>query len=85
LDFVEMENASRCCGAAGVYSVAQSGFSRRLLESKMSSVAGTGADTIATANPGCMIQLETGLRIAGTPGRACHVVDLLDESYRGEG
>ncbi|MCE2462844.1 MAG: (Fe-S)-binding protein [Dehalococcoidia bacterium] len=82
LDFVEMENASRCCGAAGIYTITQREFSRRLLESKMESVASTGADTVATANPGCMIQLEVGLGLSGIPGRVCHVVDILDESYR---
>ena len=84
LDFVEMENSSRCCGAAGLYTVTQREFSRRLLESKMTSVAATGADVVATANPGCVIQLEMGLRLAGIPGRVCHVVDLLDESYQME-
>ena len=82
VDFVEMENASRCCGAAGIYTITQREFSRRLLESKMESVASTGADTVATANPGCMIQLEAGLGLSGIPGRVCHVVDILDESYR---
>ena len=84
LDFVEMEDASRCCGAAGIYSVTQRELSRRLLESKMKGVAATGADTVATANPGCIIQLETGLRSAGIPGRVCHVVDILDQAYQGE-
>ena len=82
VDFVEMENASRCCGAAGIYTITQREFSRRLLGSKMESVASTGADTVATANPGCMIQLEAGLGLSGIPGRVCHVVDILDESYR---
>ena len=82
LHLVEMENASRCCGAAGIYAVTQRAFSQRLLESKMSSVAATGADTVVTANPGCTIQLETGLRLADISGRVCHVVDVLDESYR---
>ena len=84
LELVEMDNADRCCGAAGIYSVTQRDLSQRLLESKIGSLAATGADTVVTANPGCVIQLETGLRIAGLPGRVCHVVDLLDESYRAE-
>ena len=84
LDLVEMEGASRCCGAAGIYSITQQEFSRRLLESKMTCVAATGADTLVTANPGCMIQLETGLRLSGIPGRVRHLVDILDESYQGE-
>ena len=84
LELIEMESSSRCCGAAGIYSATQVEMSRQLLEGKMESVAGTGADTIATANPGCMIQLETGLRLSGIPGRVCHVVDLLDEAYQAE-
>lgn len=84
LDFVEMENASLCCGAAGIYSITQRELSRKLLESKMRSVAATGADTVVTANPGCTIQLEAGLQLASIPGRVCHVVDILDEAYRGE-
>ncbi len=85
LELVEMDDASRCCGAAGIYSITQAELSRRLLESKVAAVQATGADTVATANPGCMIQLETGLRRAGITGRVRHVVDVLDEAYRREG
>jgi Fe-S oxidoreductase len=84
LDLVEMDNSDRCCGAAGIYSVTQREFSNRLLDSKMERVAATGADIIATANPGCVIQLENGLRRAGVQGRVCHVVDILDEAYGAE-
>ena len=84
LELVEMEGASQCCGAAGIYSITQRELSTRILDAKMQSVAATGAETLVTANPGCMIQLETGLRRAGMPGRVCHVVDILDEAYRRE-
>ena len=36
---------------------------------------------VASANPGCMIQLQAGLARAGSNVRVCHVVDLLDEAY----
>ena len=85
LRLVEMEGADQCCGAAGMYSVTQRAFSTRLLDGKMEKVAATGAETVVTANPGCVIQLENGLRRAGVPGRVCHVVDVLDEAYRAEG
>ena len=84
LDLVETENASRCCGAAGIYSLTQRELSHRLLESKIEAIANTGADTVVTANPGCVIQIQGGLQSAGIPGRVRHVVDLLDESYQGE-
>ncbi|MBI2872027.1 MAG: (Fe-S)-binding protein [Chloroflexi bacterium] len=84
LDLVEMEGASLCCGAAGTYLLAQRQFSRRLLRSKMEAVAQTGAPVVATANPGCMLQLQAGLAERGIRGRVCHVVELLDEAYRQE-
>ena len=84
LELVEMQDASHCCGGAGIYFLTQRRLSRRLLEGKMKNVAETGADMVVTANPGCVIQLQTGLRLAGIPGGACHVVDLLDQAYRGE-
>ena len=85
LELVEMKDASRCCGAAGTYTITQREMSGQLLDSKMETVLATGAEVVATANPGCALQLEAGLRIAGSDGRVCHVVDLLDEAYGGEG
>ena len=82
LDLVELDAPDRCCGSAGVYSFAQREMSLRLLDDKMRDVASTGAQVIATANPGCMMQLEAGLRRHRLPGRVVHVVELLDEAYR---
>ena len=81
LDFVEMESASMCCGAAGTYSITQPEMSRRLRRRKVTSITATGADRVATANPGCTIQLETGLRRTSPGVQVCHVIELLDESY----
>ena len=48
----------------------------------MARIRETGATIIASANPGCLLQLEVGLRRFGIPGRVVHVSQLLDESYR---
>ncbi len=84
LELVEMEDSTRCCGAAGIYSMVQKEMSGRVLDSKMEAVAATAADCVATANPGCMIQIETGIAERGMNATVCHVVDLLDEAYRNE-
>ncbi len=84
LDLVEMDAPDRCCGSAGIYSFAQREMSLRLLDDKMSDIGSTGADIIATANPGCMMQLEAGLRRSGQARRVVHVIELLDEAYRAE-
>ena len=84
IELVEMEQASRCCGGAGTYSMLQRELSSKILATKMGNIADTEAEQVVTANPGCMMQLEHGLRETGRPGRVVHVVDLLDEAYRAE-
>jgi glycolate oxidase iron-sulfur subunit len=81
LELVEMENADRCCGSAGIYNVTQREMSSRILADKMRAVAATGASLVVTANPGCMLQLEAGLRLHGLQGTVAHVVEVLDEAY----
>ena len=88
LKLVEMENASLCCGGAGIYSAIQPELSGRLLRRKMESILETGADEVVTANPGCMLQIEHGLKAQESQGgkvprgKVRHVVDILDEAYR---
>jgi glycolate oxidase iron-sulfur subunit len=77
----EMPMADVCCGSAGVYNVTQTEMSMRILKSKMENVNTTSADVIATANPGCMLQLAAGVRLFGHKQRVVHVVELLDEAY----
>ena len=80
-----MEQSAMCCGSAGFYSMVQPSLSGRILETKMGNLVATGAEMVVTANPGCMMQLEAGLRARGEDTPVVHVVDLLDEAYRGEG
>jgi glycolate oxidase iron-sulfur subunit len=81
LELIEMPNADRCCGSAGIYNIVQREMSARLLTSKMEEVRQTEPDAIITANPGCMIQLETGVRREGMHAEVLHVIDLLDRSF----
>ena len=79
---VEMEQAAMCCGSAGFYSMVQPELSGKILDSKLDWVEATGAEQVVTANPGCMMQIETGLRQRGISSPVVHVVDILDEAYR---
>jgi glycolate oxidase iron-sulfur subunit len=83
LSFREMPLSDLCCGSAGIYNILHTDMSMSLLEKKMDDVRSTGAQVIATANPGCMLQLEAGIRRFGGAARVAHVVELLDEAYRG--
>ena len=84
VEVVEMANSSRCCGAGGTYTITQRDFSLRLLDNKMEAVQDTGADVLATANPGCHMQLRNGVQRAGLNADVRYVTDLLDESYAAE-
>ena len=84
LELVEMEQSTMCCGGAGIYSLVQPELAEKILSRKMGYVAATGAEQVVTANPGCMVQLEQGLRAMGDQSKVAHVVDLLDEAYRAE-
>jgi glycolate oxidase iron-sulfur subunit len=57
-------------------------MSMRLLADKMKSVNATAAEIIATANPGCILQLRAGVKLHGGKQRVLHVVEVLDEAYR---
>ncbi len=83
LNFKEMPLSDICCGSAGIYNVLHTDLSMQILEKKMGNVKLARAEVIATANPGCMLQLEAGVRRWGNGERVAHVVELLDEAYRG--
>ena len=85
LKLVEMRQSDRCCGSAGIYNVTQPRLAAAIGEAKCATILETGADIVASANPGCMIQLRAGLREkAGTATRVKHVIELLDEAYQAE-
>lgn len=81
LEFREMALSDLCCGSAGIYNVVHNEMAMQLLEKKMTNVNTTEAQVIATANPGCLLQLQAGVRLHGKSQRVVHVIELLDEAY----
>jgi glycolate oxidase iron-sulfur subunit len=81
LEFREMRGADICCGSAGVYNVVQNQMAMQILAKKMEQVNATGAGIVATANPGCLLELEAGVRMHGKGQKVTHVVELLDRAY----
>ena len=80
--FQEMPGSDICCGSAGVYNVVQNEMAMQILRQKMDSVNATKAEIVATANPGCMLQLQAGVRLHGSGQRVMHVIEVLDLAYR---
>ncbi|MGN6592626.1 MAG: heterodisulfide reductase-related iron-sulfur binding cluster, partial [Terriglobales bacterium] len=79
LELREMERADQCCGSAGLYNLQQPGIAAALAADRVAAFRATGATVLATANPGCTLQLAAALGPA-VPVR--HVVELLDASHR---
>src|SRR5204863_3573779 len=81
LELVPLEGAEHCCGAAGIYNLVEPDTSNTVLAPKLRNIAATGAELVATGNPGCLMQIGAGLRRAGSRMRVVHPVDLLDAAY----
>jgi glycolate oxidase iron-sulfur subunit len=82
LRLVEMNESSVCCGSAGIYNLTEPVMSRRLRDRKVENAMETHAGVVATANPGCAMQVSAGLSQAGSDIKVRHIVELLDDAYR---
>ena len=85
LELTELTESTWCCGSAGIYNITQPEMAAKLQERKLRHVAETGASIVATANPGCILQLESGARKFSTRVAVWHPISLLAEAYRSEG
>jgi glycolate oxidase iron-sulfur subunit len=81
LKVVPLAESEWCCGSAGIYNLTEPEMADRLLRRKVDHVLATGAEAVVTANPGCILQIEKGLRARGSPIRVMHIVELLDRAY----
>ena len=80
-----LRDEEECCGGAGIYGITHAELGADIGADKVSAVVDTGAEIVATGNPGCMMQIGAGLLLEGSDIVARHPVELLDESYRRAG
>ena len=84
LEVAEIAESSLCCGSAGVYNLLQPEPAQELGDRKVGHLLDTRAQAVVSANPGCLLQLMSGLRRRGERAMpAFHMVELLDASIRG--
>ena len=84
IHFKELTESEWCCGSAGVYNITQPEMSMKLLDRKMNHIQNTGAHIVATANPGCIIQINHGTTRSNTSIEVKHPITLLAQAYRSE-
>jgi glycolate oxidase iron-sulfur subunit len=78
VEFVEMEGASQCCGLGGTFSVYHYETSKKIGSRKIPGLVESGAELLATACPGCIMQLQDAINHEGVAARAVHLLDLID-------
>jgi glycolate oxidase iron-sulfur subunit len=80
IDLREIAESEICCGSAGIYNLLEPEAATELRDRKVQNIMRTGADVIVSGNPGCLLQIATGLEAAGKPLRIMHLVEVLDQS-----
>ena len=80
----ELTESSWCCGSAGIYALTQPEQAEALLKRKVANIRTTGATIVATANPGCHLQIARGLKESAANVQVVHPVSLLAAGYRRE-
>jgi glycolate oxidase iron-sulfur subunit len=81
LTLVQLDEADACCGGAGAYFMQEPELSARITARKLDAIRRSGAEIVATGNPGCLMQIAGAARAAGLPLRVAHPVVLLAEAY----
>ncbi|MEW6211235.1 MAG: heterodisulfide reductase-related iron-sulfur binding cluster [Acidobacteriota bacterium] len=81
IEIVPLRGSESCCGGAGIYNLQHADLSGEILSEKIENIKASGAEAVATGNPGCIMQIGAGARIAGLDIEVIHPIELLDAAY----
>jgi glycolate oxidase iron-sulfur subunit len=80
LSVVEIADGDQCCGSAGIYNLVEPASADEIGERKVENVLAASADALASANPGCLLQIRKHLLRRGADLPSYHPVEILDAS-----
>jgi glycolate dehydrogenase iron-sulfur subunit len=80
LTLCEIPNGEQCCGSAGTYNLFEAESAAEIGERKVDNVLSTQPNILASANPGCTLQIQSLLRKRNVTLRAAHPIEILDAS-----
>lgn len=83
VEWVELPNADRCCGSAGIYNITHPDMANAVLERKMADIP-EDVELISMGNPGCMLQMAMGVMKHGRSEKVVHTMQVLDWAYQAE-
>ncbi len=83
VELVEVPDGEQCCGSAGVYNLVEPGSADEIGRRKADAVLSTKATILASANPGCSLQIRRMIEEKGGAVEAAHPIEILDRAIRG--
>lgn len=81
VQLVPLKDPEQCCGSAGIYNLMHPEMALKVLELKMDNITNACADVVVSTNPGCLLQLEAGVRRRGLKTKIRHLCELLADYY----
>lgn len=85
LELVEMADTESCCGFGGTFCVKYPEISTRMVDDKIRAIEQSGADTLAAADLGCLLNLAGRLKRVGSTVKVFHVAELLANMAQDKG
>jgi glycolate oxidase iron-sulfur subunit len=79
----DVPEADICCGSAGIYNLVEPEAAGQLRDRKVAHLRAVNPGMIVSGNPGCLMQIASGLETSGRPIRTMHLIELVDASIRG--
>ncbi len=79
-DLRELPRADRCCGFGGTFSVRYPDVSTAMADDKLATAAAAGVTLVASADPGCIMQIEGRAARTGAGVRIVHLASILAEA-----
>jgi glycolate oxidase iron-sulfur subunit len=81
VELVDLPDADRCCGSAGVYNLTHPEMAEAQLERKLDAVAAADPEVVVASNPGCLLHMARGAQARGLDARMVHLVEVLGMAW----
>ncbi|UOD34791.1 LUD domain-containing protein [Deferribacteraceae bacterium V6Fe1] len=78
-NFIPLKDSDVCCGFGGSFSVDYPGISSGILDKKIENILNTKADCLLTDCPGCIMQIDGGLKQKGINVKVKHLSQILND------
>ncbi|NIP37659.1 MAG: 4Fe-4S dicluster domain-containing protein [Candidatus Dadabacteria bacterium] len=82
INFTELNESDMCCGSAGIYNLVQPDMSEKLLNRKVLNIKEIKPDVLVASNPGCLLQITSGLKKEGVKIETAHPIELIDQAIK---